>query len=336
MDSKAIQISPKSVVLTIIFVIILIAAWQVRQVFLALFVAYIFANGLAPISDFFEKKGLPKILAVGSTFILALGVVSLIISLAVPPLIGEIREFATNFPVYFQRAIDVLHNNNLQLVTSQNIGTMIYPRIGEAASSFLSVAAGAINFLVFLISIVVFTFYLLLERKGLKENLYLILPNMKKERVTNLANKLENKLGSWLRGELYLMFVVGTETFIGLSILHVNYALPLAIIAGLLEAFPMIGPILSAVPAVIVAFVQNPVLGLAVVALYILVQQLENYLLVPKVMERAVGVSPIIVLSAIFVGGAIFGVIGALISLPAVGLIQIIIEDYSVSNQSTV
>jgi len=90
------------------------------------------------------------------------------------------------------------------------------------------------------------------------------------------------------------------------------------------------------VPAVIVAFVQNPVLGLAVVALYILVQQLENYLIVPKVMERAIGVSPIIVLASIFVGGAIFGVIGALVSLPAVGLIQIIIEDYSVSNQSTV
>lgn len=336
MDHRVIQISPKSVILAIVFIVLIIIAWSVRAVFLSLFIAYIFANGLAPVSDFLERRGLGRIISAIITFLFAVFLVLILFSLVIPPLINQFREFIINFPLYFQRGVDVFNSGNSQILTGQNINNLVASRIDEATSGFVSIATGTINTLVTIFSIVIFTFYILLERKRLKENLHLILPHMKKERVTKLANKLEDKLGSWLRGELYLMFVVGTETFIGLSILHVNYALPLAIIAGLLEAVPMIGPILSAVPAAIVAFVQDPVLGLAVVALYILVQQLENYLIVPKVMERAVGVPPIIVLVAIFVGGTIFGVVGALVSLPAVGLIQIVIEDYSVSNQSTV
>jgi len=145
--------------------------------------------------------------------------------------------------------------------------------------------------------------------------------------VESLAHKVEVKTGAWVRGQIVLMFLVGFTTYIGLTILGVEFALPLAVIAGLLELIPTIGPIVSAIPAAIIAFTQGPLLGLGVIALYILIQQLENNILVPKVMEKAVGLSPLITIFSLLVGAALFGILGAVLAVPFAAITYLIVED---------
>jgi predicted PurR-regulated permease PerM len=149
-----------------------------------------------------------------------------------------------------------------------------------------------------------------------------------------MAHKIEMKLGAWVRGEIILMLIVGLTTYIGLTILGVEYALPLAVIAGVLELVPTIGPIISSIPAILIALVQGPVLAIAVLAMYILIQQAENNFLVPKVMEKAVGVLPLITIASLLIGGTLFGVIGAVIAVPAVVILHVLFEEYVESRKA--
>jgi len=122
--------------------------------------------------------------------------------------------------------------------------------------------------------------------------------------------------------------LVGTFTYLGLLILGIPFALPLALLAGVLEIIPYIGPIIAAIPAVLVGLSISPLMGLAVASLAFLIQQFENYLFVPKVMEKSVGVSPIITLVALVIGLRLAGVVGIIVSVPLVITLQVLGKQY--------
>jgi predicted PurR-regulated permease PerM len=115
---------------------------------------------------------------------------------------------------------------------------------------------------------------------------------------------------------------------VGLFILNVPYALPLAVVAGILELVPIIGPIISSIPAIIVALVSSPILGVGVAAYFLIIQQVENSILVPKVMEKAVGLSPILVILVLLIGGSLMGIVGALLAVPVAAAAKVIYDDY--------
>jgi predicted PurR-regulated permease PerM len=206
--------------------------------------------------------------------------------------------------------------------------------LDSALSNVLKLVLNAFAVFLTFITVAVFSFYLLLERDKLKKNLYLFFPHLDKNKVNSMAHKIEMKLGAWVRGEIILMLIVGLTTYIGLTILGVEYALPLAVIAGVLELVPTIGPIISSIPAILIALVQGPVLAIAVLAMYILIQQAENNFLVPKVMEKAVGVLPLITIASLLIGGTLFGVIGAVIAVPAVVILHVLFEEYVESRKA--
>jgi predicted PurR-regulated permease PerM len=123
------------------------------------------------------------------------------------------------------------------------------------------------------------------------------------------------------------MFIVGFANFAGLTVLGVPYAVPLGLLAGILEAVPNLGPIYAAVPAVLVGFGVAPITGVAVIALAFLIQQLEAYLFVPKVMQKSAGVNPIVSLLSLIIGFKIAGVIGAVLSIPVVLTMVVLFEE---------
>lgn len=328
-----IEISLKSIVWIIGFLLLLVVAWQIRGVLIALFVAYILMSGFAPLVDWLVKKRINKALAVTVTYLLAIGFFAILLFAVIPPLIREIREFVTNLPVYINWISITFNNSSVPGITTDNLAQIVSSRLDAALSNLLKVALNAFSVFLLFIAVAVFSFYLLLERDKIKRNLHHFFPHLPKERVDSLAHKIEVKLGSWLRGEAVLMIIVGLLTYIGLSLLRVEFALPLAVIAGLLEIVPNVGPTISAVPAIIIAFVQAPILAVGVLALYILIQQLENTLIVPKLMEKAVGLSPLVIIFALLAGGTLFGIIGALLAVPAAAIIHVIIEDYFEASQ---
>ena len=136
-----------------------------------------------------------------------------------------------------------------------------------------------------------------------------------------------------MRGQLLLMLAIGLATFLGLILLGIPYALPLAILAGLLEIIPTLGPILAAVPAVIIALTISPGMAIVVVGLYIVIQMLENNILVPKIMQRAVGLNPVIVIIGVVIGANLLGVAGALLSIPFIALLAVLYRGFSSSSE---
>ena len=180
------------------------------------------------------------------------------------------------------------------------------------------------------ITVLVISFYLVSSKeKGMKDFIRSIVPASRQDQVLGLVIKIQKKMGLWVLGQFILSLVIFVFTFIGLTILGVKYALVLALFAGLLEVIPYIGPTLSAVPALFFAFIQNPALALGVLILYILVQKSESYVLVPKIMEKTIGTSPLVVLVALLIGFKLAGVVGLLLAVPLAGAIMVVIDEFS-------
>ena len=324
-----IEISSKSIFTTISILIFLLVAWRLRGIIFALIISIILMSGFSPLVDWFEKRGIHKVIAVALTYILAIGILGFLLFIILPPLIIQTKEFFENLPFYVSAASERLNDSQLATINSEDVAKILSSRaesvLSEALGLILNVFSGFLTF----ITIAVFTFYLLLEKDKIKRNMFRLFPHLPKERVTSVVHKVDEKLGAWLRGQFILMVIIGLATWVGLSLLRVQFALPLAVLAGLLEVIAIIGPIVSSIPAILVALVQfgSPIPALGVAALYILIQQLENNLLVPKIMERAVGIHPLSTILAILIGGSLFGIIGVVLAVPIAATIQVLLED---------
>jgi predicted PurR-regulated permease PerM len=170
------------------------------------------------------------------------------------------------------------------------------------------------------------SFYWLTTRQPLLDLLMRLSPLHLRERTRTIWNDVETTLGAYVRGQAIMVLTIGVASFLGLMALRVDYALPLAVVAGLTEVVPIVGPIIGAVPAVLIAFADSPIKGLLVVGLYVVVQQLEANILVPKVMESNVGLNPLLVIIAIIAGSTLNGVVGALLAIPVAGALQVIAQ----------
>ena len=149
--------------------------------------------------------------------------------------------------------------------------------------------------------------------------------------VSRIVDSVEKKLGSWARGQFTLMFVVGFMTYLGLRLLEIPFALPLSILAGLFEIVPYLGPIIAAIPSILIGLGISTISGLAVAALVFLVQQFENYIFVPKIMQKSTGVNPVITLLSLAIGFKLAGFVGLLISVPIFVTLQIVLKEYLTS-----
>ncbi len=318
MSTVKVNISHKSIIFTVLFLILIYFLYQLRYLLLLIFIAIIFMSALSPLVDKLEKRKIPRGLATLFFYILIIAAISLGVASLVPPLVEQSTRLVATFPQDISQLTKGLINTSV-----------LQPHLQALPEQILKIALGALNNIIGLLTFLVILFYLIMERKNLKKYLlFLFGKNAKEEHVEVFISKLEHKLGSWVRGQLTLMFIVGFLSYIGLTFLGVEYAIPLAFLAGLLEVVPTIGPTLSAIPAVLVAWGTSPVLALATLALYVLIQQLENNLIVPKVMSKAVGLSPLIVILALIAGFRIAGIAGAILSVPTVLLIEIIFNDF--------
>lgn len=315
--NRKIEISPKTIVFVVVFLLLLKILWMIRELLFALFFAFIFMSALKPAVYFLERHRFPRFLA---SFLTSLGsffLFLLLISFILPPLVNESLLFIKNIPNLLNEAFP-------RFSESLNVDSFskYFPNI---TNNFFNIATNIFSNFIFIISVTVFTFYFLLEEKFIKKFLDRFLIERDSERILEIIDKAEKSMGDWVRGELILMLVIGLMSYIGLSILGIKYALPLAIIAGILEIIPYIGPIISAIPAAIIGFSYSSITGISVLALYVFIQQLENSVIVPFVMKRAVGLSPVVVLIVLTIGGKVAGVMGAMLSIPLTLFIETIL-----------
>jgi predicted PurR-regulated permease PerM len=308
-----IEITHKSILFTFA---VFIAFWllgAIWDIILAVFIAVLIATAIHPMVKFFERYRIPRELS--AFVILALtfvGLISLIVS-TVPLFVGQVSLFLSRLPGLIEQF------PWLEIEVSS-----VASPLASLSGNVVRLALNTFSASIFLITTLFISFYLIIERHKLDDYLSVLFGDGKKE-IEEVILKIETKLGHWLRGQLFLMVVVGVMTYVGLEIIGLDYVLPLAIIAAVFEAVPNIGPIISAVPAVIVGFAMSPLHGLLTLLLYLVVQQLENNLIVPQVMRKQVGLHPVVTMVTLLIGYRLGGVLLAVLSLPIVLTAQTIL-----------
>ena len=318
---KKIEISHRTIIFTVLFLLFVWFLFFIRDIILQFFVALLIMTILNPLVTRLSNMRIPRPISVFVAYLLGVGLLGLAIASLVPPLIEQTTSFANNLPFYLERLPAGLFVN--EQVTDQ-ILSQLGSLPGQVVKFGFSLFSNAFG----VITVLIFGFYLLLQRNKLDDQLGFFFGEDKRAQIARIIDLLEIKLGGWARGELALMLLIGSSTYIGLAILGIPYALPLAILAGLFEIVPYLGPIVASIPAILIGLGISPLTGFGVAALVFLIQQLENYLFVPKVMEKSAGVSPIVTLLSLAIGLKLAGVVGAVISVPLVLTLQVLSKEY--------
>ncbi len=318
---RKVEISHKTVIFTVLFLVFLWFLYYIRDILIELFVALLLVAILEPLVNLLSKVKVPRGISVLLSYLLFFGLFGVVVALIVPALVDQSTGFVNSLPNY-------LANIGLSENITSGVTTELLVKLGNIPGQVIQFTFSVFSNIVSILTVLVFAFYMLLSRGKMEDNLAFFFGEERKVSLGRVISDLENRLGGWARGQLTLMFLVGFSTFIGLTIIGIPFALPLSILAGILEIIPYLGPILAAIPSIIIGFGISPVTGLLVAGLSFLIQQLENYVFVPKVMEKSVGVSPIITLIALAIGARLAGVVGMIISVPTVIMLQVFLKEY--------
>jgi len=319
------MISYGSILRVVVVALALSFLYIVRDVVGLVFVSVILAAAFDPFVDFFEKKKIPRALSILVIYLVVIAIISLVIVLLIPPVSEQIGQLARNLPDYYERVAIGINNwqGNEDIPTLPQALSGLSNNLAKATSGVFTTLTGIFGGLISFISVLVMTFYLAVQKNGLKYFIKFLTPAEHHNYVLGLADRIQYKIGTWLRGQMILCLVIGLAAYLGLTILGVKYALLLGIIAGLTEIIPYVGPFIGAIPGVFIAFSDSLPKVIMVAVMYFLIQQLENYILVPKVMQRTTGINAVVVMAAILIGGKLGGIIGALLAVPVVTMLEV-------------
>lgn len=332
-EVKTVNISTLTFIKIIIIFLLIAFLYLVKEVIVLIFLALIFASAINPWVHWLRKRKIPKTISILIIYIIFIGFIFTVIILVIPPLAKEIGQLAKLFPEYYEKIGNFFQSfqkgDGSSLARDVQLGLgNISTTLTQTISSLFTKTAQVFGSIFSFISVLVIAFYFAIEENAIKKFTHAIIPKKYQFYIIDLFSRIQVKLGQWFRGQLILSLIIFCITFLGLTIIGVKYALVLALLAGAFEIIPYFGPWVSGIIAVVLTFTQSPGKAILVIVLYIIVQQLENSIIVPKVIGKSVGLNPLIVIIAILVGFRIGGVIGALISVPAVAALSVFVSDF--------
>jgi predicted PurR-regulated permease PerM len=331
---QTITISTGTIIRSILILLVLGFLYLIRDVLAMFFAALFLAALIDPFADYLERMHVPRGLAALIVYIIGLSLVAGAFILIVPPVLTELQ----NFSSFFAPFLPEIGNGHIDYgelfsweAMSQNIQQLIDTIRGAGVSAavpeLLQLGSTAFGAVVAVVVVLILAFFLVAEKTALVKAIAFVAPAEYQPFVMQVSGKMRESLGSWLRGQLLLMLAIFILTYIALSILGVPYALILALMAGLLEIIPFIGPWLSAVPAVILALSISPIHALLTGGIYFIIQMVENNILVPKIMQKVSGLNPIISLLAVLIGFRVGGVVGVILSIPLAMAISVFLGE---------
>jgi predicted PurR-regulated permease PerM len=314
MDTR-VEISLRTVFYSLGIIAAFWLIWDLQQLIFLLFFAFIITSAVMPFIKMLHATGVPRTIAVLFTYALVILWCVLFSTVVIPPLVTQSVRLFNSLPDYFA-IVSPYIKVDLNTVVGQ---------IAPLGQNVVKILGGIFSNIFAIFTVFVFSFYFTLEHHKLPQMLESLVGIQRRKQVIAIIKVIEERMGAWVRGQLILMFIIGLASFLGLTVMGINYALPLAIFAGILEAVPVIGPNVSAIPAVLVALSVSPGLAVAVIVLYFIIQQSENNLIVPFVMRSTVGIPPLVSLLTLFIGARLAGVMGAILAIPVFLVVQTII-----------
>lgn len=309
----------------------LYALYLLSDIVLVLLTAVVVASAIEPIAGFLIERRFPRVLAVLAIYALFFGLITFVLFFFVPPVIEELAGITGELPRHIA-SINILGSESVTQFFSTLFPVKdLIPAVqgvvrGVSGGVFQTTTAffgSAIN----LFLIIVLSFYLSVQDKGIENFLRLVVYDKYEAYVIDLWRRSRKKIGLWMQGQLLLGALIGIFAFLALSILGVRYALLLSLLAAIFEIIPVFGPVMAAVPAVALGFSESAFLGGMVLGFFIIIQQFENHLIYPLVVRKVVGVPPLIVILALVVGGKLAGPLGIIIAVPVASALMEIVSD---------
>lgn len=329
-----------------ILIVLLWTLYLVRGPLLLIYVSALFATGLAPLVRIIERqrvvalsrRRVPRAAAILVIYATVLGSLAGLAAAVIPPMVQQSQQFWKELPTYMDSAQQKLASWGLispdasfkDLLQQAPAGS------GDAVTVVLATLFGFVGGIFGIISILLLTFYLLVDSQRVFAVFVRLFPRRDRHRVSEISELVAVKISAWLGGQMLLGLIIGTMTAIGYFFMGVPYFFVLAVIAGIGEMIPMVGPLLSAVPAVAVALTVSPGLALGVAGYCWGLQLLENNVLVPKVMGETVGLSAVTVIASLLIGSELLGFVGALLAVPTAAIIQVLFEELYLADKDPV
>jgi predicted PurR-regulated permease PerM len=346
-EAAAWRVLSRAILFAVAVVISLWLLGQLTSVIVRVTLAIILAAGMKPLVDRLTARELrlqgwwtpPRGLVVLAVYVVVITLVSSASGLILQIVIVEVQNLVNGIPVYGPRIVDGV-NQVLDLIPGardlvadfdiaeqlSGIVSQVFGVVGQAVFVFRQVI-GLLSGILDVLMILLLALYITTDGPRIGRYLRAFLPPDRHEQAARVTARIFVRLGGWVSGQLLLCVIIGFVSWLGLTLIGVPYAVVLALIAGIMEAVPNVGPLIAAVPAVIVAALYSPWQALLVAILYLLIQQLENYVIVPRVMSKAVELHPLAVLLALMVGGELMGVLGAVLAVPVTAAISVIVDE---------
>jgi predicted PurR-regulated permease PerM len=291
--------------------------YEVRGALVLVYISALVAIGLSPLVNAIERNRLirqrvPRWAAILVIYLCLIGAIVGVGILVVPPIVSQSRGLAMELPRLLHQGQQWLIDHGL--ISREITAQEAVQQTGGAAPDAVGIVIGAV------LGLVGGVF-------GLVTFFVRLFPRERRARVEGACRRVTNKISAWLGGQLLLAGIIGSTAALGLFLLGVPFFYVLALIAGVGEMIPIVGPILSAVPAIAVALSVSPTLALGVIVFFFAQQQLENHILVPKIMQRQVGISAVTVIVALLIGGSLLGIVGAILAVPTAAILQVLFEE---------
>lgn len=329
---------PTNQILKLILILLLIfLSIRLHEVIILVFISFILMAAIKPAVNFLHRKfKIPEGLAIAVLYFCILFVIVFSIYFVSKPLAAELSKFAETLPTILRDSIRTFPFLEGKVDPNALVGSFQsfisnlandFSNVGNTLQNALSLTFTAFEFIIHIITVVIISVYLLLDRDNIL-NFVVSAFKLDSEKFIKTYEKIESQLGAWIRGQLLLGLIVGVSTWIGLVALGFKFALPLAVLAGILEIVPIIGPIITAVPITLIGFSISPITGLLSLGLSTLIQQIESHFLVPVVMKRAVGLSPVVTLVSLLIGSRLLGLVGSIIAVPLAAMFSVLIASY--------
>ncbi len=305
----------------------------IKDLLLIFLTSIVIASAVEPVATWAKRKRIPRVPTILVLYISVAIIFAGIFYFLILPLLGEFSGFIRSFPEYSSAmASDPMFLNAFgsssifNNVTNAVSMTDLVEHVNSFVESFSKGVFSSVSFIFggffSFIIIVILSFYLAVQEDGVGKFLKVVTPWKQEKYILSLWKRSQNKIGLWMQGQVILAVIVMVLVYLGLLLIGVEHALLLAAVAGILEIIPLFGPVIAAIPAVLIAFSGGMTQSLVVVGLFLIVQQFENHLIYPLVVKKVVGVPPMVSIIALLVGGALGGFLGIVISVPVATIIM--------------
>lgn len=332
-NKQVIEISSGTIIRVMVFAVLLALLYIIKDILLMLVGAMVIAFAIEPLAKALRKYNIPRAISVIVVYLLFIGLIAIALRLVLPALAEQTTQIAQQVPQIvsgLERTVGTIPGFSPETIAVQiqsaltSFGNNLTNLTTQVFLQTKSIFTGVFS----LFFVLVIAFYLVIEEDALKKLFRYIIPKQHVAYAELMIDRIQTKLGRWVLAQLFLGIIIGCAIGLIFWAIGFKYALALGVVAAILEVFPVVGPIMSALFGTLLALSQSFVFGIIALIIYIIVQQVEGQVLVPNIMRKAVGLNPLVTIIAVLLGGRLAGVPGIILAVPIATIFSIMLGDF--------